>query len=97
MDKQTPSNQYHKASTREVLIRKLRTIGDQGFLYERAIPRTISHTRRKQVVKELALLLSEGFLTRLGTGRRGDPHRIILSPSWPFNKCPMCGHVEYPT
>lgn len=86
-----------KVGNRELLIRLLRDIPNGGFLYERAIPRMVASSRRRQVMKELSLLLSEGFINRLGTGKRGDPHRIVLSAIWPFNKCPLCGHVEYPT
>jgi hypothetical protein len=88
--------QYEKVSAREILIRKLKDMGEQGFLYERAIPRIVSSSRRKQVASELALLLSEGFVVRFGTGRRGSPHCISLSKTWPFNKCPLCGHTEHP-
>lgn len=84
------------SSTREVLIRILRGIPDSGFMYERAIPRAVSASRRKQIVKELSTLLGEGYVIRLGTGRRGDPHRIVLNVTWPFNKCPLCGHIEFP-
>ena len=82
--------------TREILIRMLQEMPEGGFIYERAIPRLVSSSRRKQIIKELSTLLGEGYVVRLGTGRRGDPHRIVLSATWPFNKCPLCGHVEFP-
>jgi len=84
---------YYKASTREMLIRRLQTIG-RNSVFERAALRLLPSSRRKQARAELALLLSEGFVIRLGTGRRGDGYRIILSGTWPFNKCPLCGHVK---
>lgn len=74
----------------------LQEMPDGGFLYERAIPRAVSASRRKQIVKELSVLLGEGYVIRLGTGRRGDPFRIVLSATWPHNKCPLCGHIEFP-
>jgi hypothetical protein len=84
-----------RPSTRELLIRLLKAM-DAGFLYERDIPNRLGSSRRKEAIAELSVLLSEGYIIRLGTGHRGDPFRIILSGTWPFNKCPLCGHVAFP-
>ncbi len=90
------SKQYYKPSIRERLCRKLLMMEPRGYLCERVLLRQMGNTQNKRVVEELALLLSDGFVIRLGTGRRGNPFRIILSETWPFNKCPLCGHVEHP-
>jgi len=84
-----------RPSTRELIIRLLKAMGT-GFLYERDIPNRLGSSRRKEAIAELSTLLSEGYILRLGTGHRGDPFRIMLSGTWPFNKCPLCGHVEFP-
>ena len=88
--------QYYKPGIRERLIRKLKSMGSQGYLFERTLLRQLGGRERPQIAEELSSLLSEGFVHRLGTGRRGDPFRLILSGTWPFNKCPLCGHTEYP-
>jgi hypothetical protein len=65
---------------------------------ERELERQFSSAKRaqKEVHNQLSNLLSEGYILRLGTGHRGNPFRYILSLTWPYNKCPFCGHVEYP-
>ncbi len=82
---------------RERLIRKLQAAHiSQGFAYERAILEQMGASRRKRVEVELSSLLDEGFVIRIGTGRRGSAHRLTLSATWPFDKCALCGHVKPP-
>lgn len=87
---------YMKGSIREKLIRRLRASTLKGFAFERELLRQFTSPQRGSVIKELNLLISEGYACRLGMGRQGDPHRIVLNSTWPFNKCPLCGHVEFP-
>lgn len=90
------SKKYVRGSVRERLIRKLSVVTARGFVFERELLRLFTSSDHSKVVEQLSSLISEGYAHRLGTGRRGDPHRIVLSATWPFNKCPLCGHVEFP-
>jgi hypothetical protein len=80
------------------MIRVLQEIPPGGFIYETRIYKRFSSKRTKQEIADvLAEFLSKGYIHRLGTGRRGDACRIILSSTWPHNRCPLCNHIEYPT
>ncbi len=80
---------------RERLIRKLQAAHiSQGFAYERTILEQMGTSRRQRAKAELSSLLDEGFVVRLGTGRRGHAHRLTLNATWPFDKCPLCGRVK---
>jgi hypothetical protein len=57
----------------------------------RNLIQSFDKSRRAQAIVELSFLLSAGYIHMLGTGRRGQPHRVVISGTWPFNKCPMCG------
>lgn len=85
-----------RGSIRERLIRKLIAVTAQGFVFERNLLRQFTASQRADVAEQLSALISEGYAYRLGMGGRGDPHRIALSATWPYNKCPLCGHIEFP-
>ena len=86
-----------RSDARLRLVRILQEIPPGGFIYETRIYKRFSSKRTKQEIADvLAEFLSKGFIHRLGTGRRGDACRIILSKAWPYNRCPLCNHIEYP-
>jgi hypothetical protein len=51
-------------------------------------------SRRAKAAQELSNLIGAGYVNVLGTGRRGSPIRILRNKAWPFDKCPLCGHVN---
>ena len=83
---------------KEKMIRVLRELSTDAPATERAIYRRFSQSKRglKDAQRALAELLSQGYVNRLGTGRRDSPFRIVLSSTWEHNKCPLCGHVVRP-
>lgn len=76
---------------RERLIRLIQS--SQQPILRRKLVSTFDVSRRKEAEQELSLLVSEGYVNPLGTGRRGMPFRVVTSETWPFNKCPFC-HQE---
>lgn len=85
---------YTRASLRERLIQKLNQPTDRPFFFERTVLHWFSAKQRAAVVAQLSSLLSDGYVHRLGTGKQSDPFRIVRSKAWPFEVCPLCGHVK---
>lgn len=79
------------------LIRLIQEHGAQAIL-RRDLIRAFDISRRADAEKELSSLISVGYVNALGLGHRGSPARVIISPTWPFNICPLCGqntiHIE---
>jgi hypothetical protein len=73
---------------RERLIRML--ISGEPLSLTR-IRKSFDKSRRVICEQELSNLISEGVLLKTGTGRRGYPYMIQLSPVYPISvKCPLC-------
>src|ERR1700730_18676253 len=87
-----------KSDARLRMIRVLQEIEPGGFVYETRIYKRFSSSRTEREIREiLDEFLSKGYVYRLGLGRRGSPYKIILSSTWPHNRCPLCNHIEYPS
>jgi hypothetical protein len=87
-----------KSDARLRMIRVLQEITPGSFVYETRIYRRFSSKRTEREIRDVLIeFLEMGYIHRLGTGRRGDPFKIILSTAWPHNRCPLCNHIEYPT
>jgi hypothetical protein len=83
----------HTSKIRERLIRLLWT----GPQLRRAIENEFGKTRRRAAREELSLLISEGVILSTGSGRRGHPNKIQLSPVYPFDRyCPLCNQPIQP-
>ncbi len=78
---------------KERLIRLIQ-LSSEGPVLRRKLIQTFDASRRKEAEFELSSLISAGYVNPLGTGRRGSPLMVITSATWPFNKCPLCGHIE---
>jgi len=55
-----------------------------------------SFRNRDEYSAALSELLTAGFVHQTGLGTRGMPFKIVLSGTWPYNVCPLCGHVSFP-
>lgn len=86
------SGQEGTMNVRERLIRQMQS--SQEPVLRRKLILSFDKSRRAQAGEELSVMISSGYLNLLGTGRRGQPHRLIVSGTWPHDKCPMCGHSE---
>jgi len=72
---------------RERLIRLLW----EGPALRRTIERKFDKNRIRVAQEELSLLISEGVILSTGSGRRGHPNKVQLSPTYPFDRhCPLC-------
>ena len=89
------SKEHFKDDIRLRLCQQFIDTNLQEPILERALLRQFSGPRQKKAIEELSLLLSEGFLNRLGTGRRNNPFRITRSGSQPINRCPYCHHESF--
>jgi hypothetical protein len=77
-------------NVKERLIRLIQEHDTQPIL-RRDLIRTFDISRRAQAEKELSSLIATGYVNSTGLGRRGSPARVVTSPTWPYNKCPLCG------
>ena len=84
-----PTNDY----VRERIIRIMDSVTkppNYGEFTRRELRNLFGHTYRKQVDDMIGQLLSEGVLFSLGTGRSGDPVKIIMNRNYPSHICPLC-------
>jgi hypothetical protein len=79
---------------KERLIRKIQEANKPVSRHE--LIEAFDKSRRARASQELSNLIGAGYVNVLGTGRRGSPIRIAPNKTWPFNKCALCGHVNYP-
>jgi hypothetical protein len=76
----------------KVRERLLRMLVDGVPQYRRNVEDAFDKTRRQLAKNQLSLLISQGVLIQTGTGRRGHPNMVQLSPIYPISVlCPMCG------
>ena len=80
-------------NVRERLIRLIQLSPSTSVLNRKLI-RSFDKSRRAEAEIELSLLISQGYVNPIGTGRRGSPKMVTISPTWPFNKCPLCGLIR---
>jgi hypothetical protein len=82
--------------TSKIRERLIRLLWD-GPQLRRTIENQFGKSRRRTAQEELSLLISEGAILSTGSGRRGHPNQIQLSPIYPFDKhCPLCGQTITP-
>ena len=80
-----------------IRARVIRLIQTKAPVFRRNLEKAFAGSTRglaKQVISEL---LSENYIIVVGTGRRGNPEKIVLSAGWPAAKCPMCGSTKHET
>jgi hypothetical protein len=76
--------------------RLLRLLLD-GPILRREVENKFDKSRRTAAKDEIALLISQGIILSTGSGRRGHPNMIQLSPTYPFNYiCRLCGQTIKP-
>jgi hypothetical protein len=82
--------------TSKIRERLIRLLWD-GPQLRRTIESKFDKTRRRAAQEELSLLISEGVILSTGSGRRGHPNRIQLSPVYLFDqRCPLCNQTIHP-
>ena len=79
----------YTSKIRERIIRML--WNESGLVTLRHLEQSFDKSRRRAALDEISLLVSEGVLHRIGSGRRGDPFKLLLSRTYPFKVfCPLC-------
>lgn len=71
--------------------RVVRLIREKSPIFKRSLEQLFAGSTRKLAEQVISDLLSENYIVEVGTGRRGNPKKIIVSAGWPLDKCPMCG------
>jgi predicted HTH transcriptional regulator len=74
-------------STKHRLIELIN--GEQPSVSRHKLIHAFEPHRRAKAAEELEALVKAGYVNLIGTGRRGMPIKIVQSPTWPYNKCPL--------
>jgi hypothetical protein len=82
--------------TSKIRERLLRLLWE-GPMLRRAVVGKFDKSRRQAAEEEIRLLVSQGIVLSTGSGRRGHPNMIQLSPTYPLNYCcRLCGQPLTP-
>ena len=77
--------------TCKIRERIIRSLWNSPPLTVRAVERIFDKSRRLSVRAEISLMRSEGIVNQIGLGTRGNPFKLLLSGTYPFNVfCPLC-------
>jgi hypothetical protein len=70
--------------------RLIRIVQADAPIVRRNLCRRFNASDRLQADGQIGRLISEGVFITTGTGKRGYPETIQLSPIFPVTRCPFC-------